>query len=80
MSILHFKSARLWILVFWLVHSDGDQKLRTWLGDPSWIAGMNPPSRFFPALTSFNDELYLFGGATSFTGNYLVRFFYQDHD
>jgi hypothetical protein len=46
----------------------GDDMLRPWLGDPTWITGTTPPSRFFFGLTSFKDDLYLYGGARNVNG------------
>ncbi len=47
---------------------EGAQKLQPWLGDPSWITGTTPPSRFFNGFVSYRQDLYLYGGATSVTG------------
>ena len=43
--------------------SFGGQKLRPWLGNPTWISGIQPSGRFFSTLASLNSDLYLYGGA-----------------
>ncbi len=60
-------SAFLLLTCLDLVRSE--EKLRPWLGDPTWITGTTPPSRFFFGFTSFKDDLYLYGGARNVNGN-----------
>jgi hypothetical protein len=49
--------------------TDGAQKLRPWLGDPSWITGQNPPARLHTGFVSYNDNLYVYGGTTDYRGD-----------
>ena len=54
---------------------EGAQKLRPWLGNPSWITGTNPPSRFLNGFVNFKQSLYLYGGAISISGMVDLSFF-----
>jgi hypothetical protein len=66
---LHISSVICICVVYHFLNVEGAQKLRPWLGDPSWITGSDPPSRFLNGFVSYKQDLYLYGGATSITGD-----------
>jgi hypothetical protein len=66
----HGSSITACLLLACLYLVTGDEKLRPWLGDPTWITGSTPQSRFFFGFTSFSDDLYLYGGARNVNGDH----------
>jgi hypothetical protein len=67
-SVQSFQFYSLFLLLFPPFDTDGAQKLRAWLGDPSWITGENPPARYLTGLVSYKDNLYIYGGTTDTRG------------
>jgi hypothetical protein len=63
----------IWV-VYHFLNVEGAQKLRPWLGDPSWITGTDPPSRFLNGFVNYKQDLYLYGGAISITGDGIFNF------
>ena len=67
-----FSYVTSWLFIEGIIFVHGNQKLRQWMGNPSWSTGITPASRFYAGFTTVNDDLYLFGGATSLNGIHLL--------